>query len=109
MKKNLYISDLLQPHHIRFILSILIKDWGSNKASQAGWITISSPLREDKHPSFALNIYHGGFRDHGRPNLSGDLIRLVQYIKGSNRREAERWVLETLNLKFQNGVLINAK
>ncbi len=92
------VAESFQPHEVRLILNLLGIKWNPNKVSSSGWTLISSPLRIDKHPSFGLNIRKGWFKDHARPDIKGDIITLIQYVKGSNRREAERWALSILNL-----------
>jgi len=50
-----------------------------SKANDDGWITISAPHRNDKNPSFSLNLESGGWKDNatGQTGNIYDLVRLI--------------------------------
>lgn len=76
---------------------IIIRQLGlavnESKANQEGWLTIKAPHRNnDSHPSFALNIQHGGWKDNGTGE-AGDIYSLVQLLNpGMNFKEAQAFI-----------------
>ena len=96
--KTPYIPALLTPKEVRFILNQLNIDWPKDKVNPKGWVTINSPLRSDKRPSFSINVNEGCFIDHGDPGMKGDIIKLISNFKGYNQKRAERWVIKLTDL-----------
>jgi hypothetical protein len=96
------ISERLNSNDIRLLLDQLGINWDKKKSDENGWITISSPLREDKNPSFGLNINTGAFRDHGNGD-SGDIVILIENLKKVNRDEAIHWIDKQVSIYNSNG------
>ena len=68
--------------HTEIILNQLGLAVDTNKANDEGWLSISSPFRPDKNPSFVFNVNHGGWRDNGT-GQSGDIYELVRRLNTS--------------------------
>ena len=97
-KRKIYIPDLLRPSEIRQILDVLGIAWQNRRVKQSGWVKIRSPFREDRNPSFSLNINKGCFMDFAYPEIKGDIVRLVMLVNKCSRTTAEQWILNELNL-----------
>lgn len=100
IRRREYIPDLLSSSEVQTVLHELGVFWKTYKVNSKNWVEISSPFREDKKPSFSINVVEGCFIDRGRPNVKGDVVKLVMYAKSINRKQAERWILSTLNLNL---------
>lgn len=94
------IQRLLRPNEVPLILAQLGITWDSRKVNAKGWILICSPLREDKKPSFSINIYKGCFIDFANREVKGGLVQLVEIMKNMTEKRAEMWILSTLNLNL---------
>lgn len=92
---NSFSADLTE-NQIYYLLNELGIAIPDDRMSRE-WSTISSPFREDKNPSFAINIATGGWIDHGT-NEKGDIINLVEKQTGLMNGEAIKWTKEKLNL-----------
>lgn len=97
-KRKPYVPDLLRPSEVQRVLSTLNIAWENKRKSTTGWIKIRSPFRVDRKPSFSLNIHKGCFKDFANDDVKGDIVQLVMLIKNCNRKEAEKWIINTLNL-----------
>lgn len=60
-------------------------------ADENGWINTYSLLRNEKNPSFGLNLNSGSFIDHGT-GQKGSIIDLVVLVKGLSPSEAYEFV-----------------
>lgn len=89
-------NEELNQYDIEAILTCLEIKYGNKRPDPDGWITIKSPLREDKNPSFGLNINTGSWKDHGT-GKKGDIVNLVEVLKDMNKKEAMNWIRQTIN------------
>lgn len=80
------------------ILRALDLKFDEKNANDDGWLSIKSPLRSDKTPSFGLNVRTGGFRDFGDGH-SGNIYELVKLCLGVEFKEAVEWIDQQLGLK----------
>ena len=55
--------------------------------ARKGWVKIKSPLREDKNPSFSINVETGGWKDFAT-NETGDLADLVAQLTHTTKQDA---------------------
>ena len=63
----------------------LLTDRGIQPVSQSGGeLVYRSPLRDDMHPSFYVNIKENVFKDHVVHEHRGDIVRLVQLLDKVN-------------------------
>lgn len=90
-------SETLSSNDIQLILNKLNINWRSKQPDKEGWVTIKSPLREDKNPSFGLNIETGCFTDHARDDIGGDIVTLVEYHNNATNEESIQWIKHQLN------------
>lgn len=97
-KRKPYIPDLLFRPEIGIILEALNIIWDPKDVNSKGWVVIRSPFREDKKPSFSLNILNGAFIDFADKSCKGDIIKLVMIARNINRDKAELWALHTANV-----------
>ncbi|HKK45647.1 MAG TPA: DUF3987 domain-containing protein [Balneolaceae bacterium] len=94
------LSEELTPHDIETVLHRLgIEPKGRTDSN--GWTTIKSPLRDERNPSFGLNLQTGAWRDHATDE-SGDLITLAERIQNMDTKQAIGWIKEQTDL---SGVL----
>ncbi len=96
---KIYLPDLLRPKEIREILDELGIEWNDKKVNSSGWVVISSPFREDRKPSFSLNVNKGCFRDFGNGD-KGDFITLIQCASKMNKRDSEAWLKHRFNINY---------
>ncbi len=89
---NTSISDELTPRDAKTVLQRL-----GIEAKGNGWKTIKSPLREEKNPSFGINLDTGAFKDHANDD-SGDIVTLSERILNMDNTEAIQWIREQTNL-----------
>lgn len=99
---SLYTPKRITPNEVRFILSEIGMNWPTSKVNNEGWVLINSPFREDKHPSFSLDINSGGFIDFARPDVKGDLVTLVMHATGRDWKQAKTWILSLLNYNLKS-------
>jgi hypothetical protein len=95
------VNERLNSNDIRLLLNQLGINWDKKKPDENGWITINSPLREDKNPSFGLNINTGAFRDHGNGD-SGDIVILIENMKKVDRNEVIHWIDKQVSIYNSN-------
>lgn len=62
-----------------------------------GWTTIKSPLRDERNPSFGINLQTGAWKDHGTDE-SGDLVTLTERVQNFDTKEAISWIKEQTDL-----------
>ena len=96
--RKTYIPNLIRPSEVRKILISLNITWHDRRVKENGWVLIQSPFREDKNPSFSLNIIKGCFSDFANPECKGDIVKLVMLANRCSKRKAEEWILNTTNL-----------
>lgn len=74
-------------------------EWGGRERWSASKLIASSPFREDRSPSFYVNLdgkYAGYWGDSGAIDLEyskGNFVALIAYLRGENEREAEDYLL----------------
>jgi len=90
------ISEQLSPDDIlELVRKLGIK---MSCTSEAEWVNnIHSPLREDKKPSFGFNVQTGAWKDHGTGE-TGDIITLIERVRGIDRKGAIAWVNRRIEL-----------
>ncbi|NBC05545.1 MAG: DUF3987 domain-containing protein [Bacteroidetes bacterium] len=74
-----------------------------------GWMTIHSPLRDEKNPSFGLNLQTGAWKDHSTGD-SGDVVTLTERINRQDTKEAIKWISEQTDVAaalYSNGSTVN--
>lgn len=89
---NSLISEKLTPRDIETVLHRL----GIEKKGK-GWETIKSPLREERNPSFGINLETGAWKDHATDE-SGDLVTLAERVLNKDTKQAIRWIKEQTDL-----------
>jgi hypothetical protein len=71
-----------------------------------GWIgNLHGPsaLGEGEKGNFAVNVHHGGVRDHGSTGYSGDIIDVVRDVKNLDFRDALQWIASEASLDVDLG------
>src|SRR5262245_45061065 len=67
-----------------------------------GFISTNNPHGGDKHPSFTIwlrGAYAGAWRDERDTETKGDIIDLVCYVRGIERRDALHWLANELGIR----------
>jgi hypothetical protein len=90
------VSEKLTPPQIQTLLFHLGID-AKGRADDSGWMTIKSPLRDEKKPSFGLNIKTGAWKDHSTGD-SGDVVTLAERINRMETKEAIQWIEEQTDI-----------
>ncbi len=93
------ISSLLKPKEVRTLLQEFGIKWDPSKVGKKGWVVIKSPFREDKKPSFSVNINHGSFCDFGT-NIKGDIQKLTSIALNRPEIDALDYIDRKFNIKF---------
>lgn len=62
---------------VKNFYSQYILNFSSLKPNADGWVLCNSPLREDKHPSFSINLGSGAWQDFA----TGDKGNIYEFIK----------------------------
>ena len=101
-----YLPDQLRPSEVRQILDVLGINWQTRHVKNNGQVKICSPFREDRNPSFSLNINKGLFKDFAYPEIKGDIVSLVMLVNKCSRLKAEQWIVNTLNLNSKINLYI---
>ncbi len=89
------ISNDLTPVQIQTLASELGLEL--NIKNNSTWIECLSPLREESNPSFSFNVKLGSWKDFGTGE-KGDIVTLVERLKGLDNKEATKWVAEQTDL-----------
>ena len=89
------LLDNLTTIDIQTILGELRITFDANKK---GWQTVLSPIREERNPSFSINIQSGGWKDHGTGETGGILL-LVSMVKNISTAEAYFWIKDTVHVQ----------
>jgi len=90
------VSEQLSQSNIETVLHRLgIEPKG--RTDGKGWITIKSPLRDERNPSFGINLQTGAWKDHGTDE-SGDLVTLAERVNNVDTKQAITWIREQANL-----------
>lgn len=97
-RREPYLPSLIRPSEIKIILKALNISWPDKSVKPNGWVTIQSPFRQDRKPSFSINIKHGGFSDHAHPDCKGDIVSLVMLAHNYDKHIAKIWIAKTINL-----------
>src|SRR5690554_4634034 len=84
------ISESLTPPQIQTLLFHLGIE-AKARTDENGWMTIKSPLRDEKNPSFGLNVKTGAWKDHSTGE-TGDMVTLAQRINRMETKEAIQWI-----------------
>ncbi|MFP8487626.1 hypothetical protein ACKGJO_00865 [Gracilimonas sp. Q87] len=83
-------------------ISFILKNLNINANATEGWVTVKSPLRDDKTPSFGINVETGSWKDHAT-NEHGSIIDLIKEVKGfQDNIEVKKWLDDLLNRKTSN-------
>lgn len=90
------LSDELTPRDIETVLHRLGIE-PNGRTDDKGWTTIKSPLREERNPSFGINLQTGAWRDHGTDE-SGDLVTLAERVQNYDTKQAINWIKEQTDL-----------
>lgn len=96
------LTAQLSPNDIDRVLRRLGIDY-NGRSDKDGWITIHSPLREDKNPSFGLNEQTGAWKDFSTGD-AGDIVTLTMNMNRMNTKEAINWIKEESDIA---GMLYN--
>ncbi|HYX06028.1 MAG TPA: hypothetical protein VE912_04770, partial [Bacteroidales bacterium] len=94
-------------HEIQFIISELGIKIDYQNLRDGGWYDTWSPFRQDKHPSFSINVDTGNFIDRGA-DKKGNLVELVKLINRSTTDEAIKWLKEKSN-QYKNNTTSTKK
>jgi len=97
------LSDELTPRDIETVLHRLGIE-PNGRTDSNGWTTIKSPLRDERNPSFGINLQTGAWKDHGTDE-SGDLVTLAERVQNFDTKQAITWIKEQTDL---SGVLYAA-
>lgn len=62
---------------VKDFYSQYIPNFSSLKPNADGWVLCNSPLREDKNPSFSINVIYGAWQDFA----TGDKGNIYEFIK----------------------------
>lgn len=95
-------TNELTPNDIDDVLQRLGIDY-NGRLDKDGWITIHSPLREDKNPSFGLNAETGAWKDFSTGD-AGDIVTLTMNMNRMSTKEAIDWIKEQTDV---TGALYN--
>jgi hypothetical protein len=90
------LQDRLTEKDLRSIFDRLgFEGLRGEEPNSKGWISgLHGPpaLGEGSKGNFAVNLRHGGVRDHGDDGYSGDLIDAVRDVKHLEFQEALQWI-----------------
>ncbi|MEX0844362.1 MAG: hypothetical protein WD022_03740, partial [Balneolaceae bacterium] len=90
------VSEKLTPPQIQTLLYQLGIDV-KGRADGTGWMTIKSPLRDEKNASFGLNIKTGAWHDHATGD-KGDVVTLAERINRMETKDAIKWIEERADI-----------
>lgn len=106
------LSNELTPHNVETVLHHLGIERNGSKSDTKGWITIKSPLRDERNPSFGLNLNTGAWHDHGTDE-SGDIVTLTERLRRTDTTGAIHWIKDQVglsgSLQSDNSKVINSR
>ncbi|MFC5409114.1 toprim domain-containing protein [Larkinella bovis] len=93
---------MISAQHLDQLKAISIADYLASQGHQplfrrGSELLYHSPLRDEKTPSFSVNVAKNVFVDFGQPDCNGDVIRLVQLLHLCGFTQAVEY-LERLNV-----------
>lgn len=62
-----------------------------------------SPFRDERHPSFAVNLENGTFIDSGNDNeewRKGNFVKLLSWLRGESYEESEEYLISLYSPQF---------
>jgi len=83
------VSEQLDSRQVKYILSHILNINFNPEGKE--WQTILSPLRDEKNPSFSININTGGWIDHGI-TTKGDIVDLMILLLNIDTKQAIRQI-----------------